>query len=293
MSRRSQKYIEHAGTQMARRMAREHDKESGKQTRKDFSHYIINAKDPQTGRGLPNAEIYADSSLLISAGSDTTAAAMSTMLFYLLRYPAALKKLVDNIRSAFSSVDEINGITMSHVGYLRACIDEALRLSPPIPSLLPREVLPGGLTVNGHYFPPGTVVGTSAYAIHHNPEYYPEPFKYYPERWVADENAGGVHSANAVALARAAFCPFSSGRRGCIGKNIAYRELEIAIGKLLYIYDIRLPENRVERQPTGEGSPHHENLERHRREEYQLEDYFLPIRNGPTVQFRAVAAASD
>ena len=274
---------------MELRIDAEKSEEPTKETRKDFSHYLINAKDPQTGKGLTNDELHADSSLIISAGSDTTAVTLSSTIFYLLHYPHVLDKLTTDIRSTFSSADQIDGRATNRVPYLRACVDEALRLSPPVPSHLPREVLPGGQIVDGHYFSPGTIVGTSAYAIHHNVEYYPDPFKYRPERWVVDEKAGGLQAPDVVRVARAAFCPFSLGRRGCIGKNIAYREMEIALGKVLHTYDISLPESPAEREPTGEGVPDHENPQRRRQEEYQLVEHFIPIRKGPMVQFRAAA----
>lgn len=288
LSRNNVKYVEYANAMMARRIAAEKEKDpSSSQTRKDFMHYLINAKDPQTGKGFTTTELNADSSLMISAGSDTTAITLSAVLFYLLHYPSALEKLTTDVRAMFSSVGQINGKSLKPLVFLRACINESLRMSPPVPSHLPREVLPGGLTIDGHYIPPGTIVGTAAYAIHHNPEYYPDQFKFRPERWIVNEQVGGISSPEAVTTAHAAFCPFSLGRRGCIGKNVACLELEIAVAKLLYTYDVRLPEDEKAREPSGGGVLDHENAARRRCEEYQVEDYFVAVKNGPMVEFRA------
>ena len=116
-----------------------------------------------------------------------------------------------------------------------------MRLAPPVPSLLPREILQGGLEICGEHFPAGTVVGVPAYTLHHNPAYYPEPFSYKPERWmVADGSDGGMNgkggdailqTADAVKTAQSAYCPFSIGPRGCIGKGVAYLELSIALAE--------------------------------------------------------------
>jgi cytochrome P450 len=290
-ARNNLKYVKYGNQLMERRLAagKNADSSSKRESRKDFCHYLINAKDPETGKGFTMTELYADSSLLISAGSDTTAITLSATLFYLLHYPSTLKRLNTEIRSTFASPDQISGKSITQVPYLRACLDEALRLSPPVPSHLPREVLPGGLTIDGEDIPAGTIVGTSTYAIHRNPEYYPDPCKYRPERWIVDEHApsGGISSSEAVATARAAFCPFSLGRRGCIGKNVAYLELGIALAKLIYMYDMRLPEDPSQREPSGEGVPDAKDPERRSREEYQLEDHFLVVRDGPMVEFRA------
>ena len=145
--------------------------------------------------------------------------------------------------------------------------------------LLPRAVLPGGLTVDGYYIPEGTVVGTCHYAVHHNPDYFPGPFEYRPERWIVD-SAHGV-TEEAVALAQSAFCPFSLGPRGCIGRGMAYMELLTTLARLLFLYDMRLAPG--EQRGAGQAD-----LEwgRHRPKEFQLIDIFTSSKDGPLVQFR-------
>ncbi|KAK2735626.1 hypothetical protein FQN57_001172 [Myotisia sp. PD_48] len=255
-----------------------------KDSRKDLTHYLFNARDPQTGRGFDWGDLGAESALLISAGSDTTAVALSATIFYLLHYPMTLIKAEAEVRSAFVSVDEIRGKgRLNSLTYLRACIDEALRLNAPVPSYLLRDVLPGGISVGDDYFSHGITLGTSAYAIHHNSDYFPDPFTFIPERWIADDGDDGH---NRVMRARSAFFAFSAGSRGCVGKNLAYLELLIALGTLLFTFDMRLPVGLKERQPSGEGSPDSKHIGRRRTNEYQFVDQFLPRREGPMVQFR-------
>jgi cytochrome P450 len=282
-ARDGSKYIRYANSQMAERIADE--KDASKQTRKDFIHYLLNAKDPVTGRGFTTTELNSDSSLLISAGSDTLSITLSAALFYLLHYPGALAKVTDEVRSAFTSVEMIrSGKTLNELVYLRACIDETLRLSPPVPSHLPREVLHGGLTIDGQYLPKGTVVGTAPYAIHHNDEYFPMPFDFRPERWIVD---GKAVTEASVVTARAAFCPFSLGPRGCVGKSVAYLEAALALATLLFLCDMRLPEDAASREPTGEGNVNDKHWGRRNKNEYQLREYFLSEREGPMVEFKA------
>ena len=279
----SSKYVKYANTQMANRL--EAEQNGSKKTRKDFMHYLINAKDPQTGRGFNTTELNSDSSLLISAGADTTAITLSATFFYLLHNPNSLDKATQEVRSTFSTLDLIkSGPVLNSLRYLRSCIDESLRLAPPAPNYLSREVLPGGLVIDGEYFPAGTIVGVSAYPMHHNPEYYPDPWAFKPARWIVDEEAG--IDAEQIALARSAFCPFSIGPRGCIGKSVAYMEVTLALAHLLWLYDMRLPEAPEKREPSGEGREDSKHWGRRRVDEYQLVEQFLCARDGPMVQFR-------
>lgn len=76
------------------------------------------------------------------AGSETTASFLCGVTWYLGRGPAAYKKLTDEIRSAFSSYEDINGRATEHLVYLKAVIEEGLRLYPPVGLGAPR-VSPG------------------------------------------------------------------------------------------------------------------------------------------------------
>jgi cytochrome P450 len=213
---------------------------------------------------------------------------MSATLFYLVRNPAALHKASDEVRRTFGDVEEIHqGPELSSCVYLRACIDEAMRMSPSVGGILPREVLSGGITVDGEFIPAGTVIGTSHYTIHHNPAYHPEPFSYIPERWIVGSekvSSGypkGIVTEEDVALAQTAFSPFSVGPRGCIGKGLAYVEMMTTLARTLYLYDLR----KAAGPDPAEGRPGLE-YGRHRVEEYQLIDQFTSLKDGPMVEFR-------
>ena len=187
--------------------------------RKDFFYYLLKAKDPETGKGFSTPELWGESNLLIIAGSDTTSTALAAAIFYLVHNPGTLERLAKEVREAFSDVEEIwTGPTLSKLHYLRACVDEAMRLSPSVGGILPRQILPGGMEVDGQQLPEGTVVGVPHYAIHHNPEYYSQPFEFKPERWIADSEPNVTIAS--VGTAQSAFCAFSVGPRGCIGKGI-------------------------------------------------------------------------
>ncbi|ROT38409.1 isotrichodermin C-15 hydroxylase [Sodiomyces alkalinus F11] len=254
--------------------------------RRDFFYYLLKARDPETGQGFTTPELWGESNLFIIAGSDTTSTAMAATLFYLTRHPEALAKATAEVRAKFSDAEEIRqGAALSGCTYLRACIDEAMRMSPSVGGLLPREVLPGGATIDGEFIPAGVVVGVPHYTIHHNPAYYRAPFQYEPERWIAgagEKKTGFVATEDDVAHGQSAFCPFSIGPRGCIGKGLAYVEMSITIARTLYLYDLR---RAVGIPDPGEGRVDAE-WGRHRVGEFQLTDTFTSMKDGAMVEFR-------
>lgn len=216
---------------------------------------------------------------------------MAATIFYLVRHAHALKTVTEEIRSKFDSVEDIvHGPELGACTYLRACIDEAMRLSPSVGGILPREVLPGGITIDGETVPAGTVVGTPHYTLHHNEAYHPSPFGYFPERWIAGAKNGATGretTAEDVTLAQSAFCPFSVGPRGCIGKGLAYAEMTTTLARTLFLYDMR---KAVGVADPGEGRP---DLEwgRHRTSEFQLVDTFTSAKTGPMVEFKKAERA--
>lgn len=211
---------------------------------------------------------------------------MAATLFYLVRNPHALKKVTEEVRSKFVDVEQIvHGPALGGLTYLRACIDEAMRMSPSVGGILPREVMAGGMTIDGHKIPAGTVVGTPHYTIHHNEDYYPSPYSYVPERWLAGSKNplnGSEVTQDDVSRSASAFCPFSIGPRGCIGKGLAYVEMTSTIARTLFLYDVRKAVGAID---PSEGHP---SLEwgRQRPEEFQLVDTFTSAKTGPLLEFR-------
>ncbi|KAI4169983.1 MAG: hypothetical protein LQ343_005293 [Gyalolechia ehrenbergii] len=252
------------------------------QTR-DILATLVEAKDPDTGEALTRSELISESSLLIIAGADTIAMALAATFFYLTHYPATLANLSHEIRSAFSSLEDIRlGPALTSCRYLTAVIDEAMRLSPSIGGLLPREVLPGGLKIENCHFPAGTVIGTAHYAIHHNEAYYPNPFIFKPSRWIDDgDDDKGISKPASILSAKSAFCPFSIGPNRCVGKVMAYAEMKLLLARVLWVYDLRLEQGSA----LGEGKLGM-GRGRERKEEFQAWDWFTGRTRGPSVEFR-------
>lgn len=205
---------------------------------------------------------------------------MASTFFYLLHYSASLARLNTEVRSSFSNIEEIRiGARLSSCHYMRAVIDEAMRLSPSVGGILPREVLPGGVRMEEYLFPAGTIMGTPHYAIHHNEAYYPDPFAFKPSRWLTEGSEDSM-TGNAT-LARSAFCPFSIGPRSCVAKAMAYAEMELVLARVVWLFDIRLKEHST----LGEGRPDM-GYGRKNANEFQLYDKFVSKTDGPLMEFR-------
>lgn len=188
------------------------------------------------------------------------------------------ERLADEIRSKFHNNSDIHsGPVLASCRYLRACIDETLRITPPVSGTLWRELysdeLDTPLVVDSHVVPSGTQVGVCTYSLHHNEKYFAEPYSFYPERWLVDDEVQ-------LRLMNSAFCPFSIGPRSCAGKAMAYLEASLVIAKTIWAFDFQL-------QPGGEsgGGAHTKSQGRRREDEFQLYDIFAAMHVGPELNF--------
>lgn len=249
--------------------------EAGHDAKKDFFYYLLNAKDPETGNGLSTPELWGEANVLMIAGSDTTSTTLAATIFYLVRNPRAMELLKKEVRENFDTVEDIvSGSKLNELTYLKACIDEALRLAPAVPGALPRESMEGAM-VDGVFLPAGTDCGTPIYSIHRQETYYREPEEYVPERWIEGatcqtSTASWSTTKEAVEIARRAFCPFSIGPRGCIGKSMAFMEMRLTIARMMFLFDIELANREGEDEIGHLG----------------LIDHFTSAKNGPNVIVR-------
>jgi cytochrome P450 len=192
----------------------------------DFLYYIL--RQNQKG-GVSQDEIILNSALFIVAGSETTASLLSGLLMHVLRTPDAYKKLTDEIRTSFPTAEKMDFLQLQELPYMNACIDEALRIFPPVPTGLTRTVPKEGDSVAGEWLPGGVTVSCHSWAATHSPNNFVRPDDFIPERWLDEAYASDKRDASQ---------PFSLGPRGCIGRHLSYLELRLILGSLLWHYDI-------------------------------------------------------
>ena len=94
-----------------------------------------------------------NASVLVVAGSETTATTLTAVLFFLLTNKKAHERLVAEVRNAFENEDEITIASVNKLEYLLACLNETMRILPAVPFGLPRVVPKGGRIMNGKLVP--------------------------------------------------------------------------------------------------------------------------------------------
>ncbi|KAK8105485.1 hypothetical protein PG999_008844 [Apiospora kogelbergensis] len=177
--------------------------------RPDFIEGLLRNPD-----GLTHEQIAAAASTLISAGSETTATLLTGAIFFLARNEDKLAKLTQEVRAAFVKDSEITLSSVSCLSYMLACLNECLRMYPPIAGGLPRVVPAGGAAVAGRFVPEGAIVGVWQWAINHDERFWANPWEFHPERFLVDQNDQRYQNDLLDAMQ-----PFSMGPRNCIGKK--------------------------------------------------------------------------
>ena len=112
---------------------------------------------------MPIERLETNSSLLVIAGSETTATLLSGVTFLLTSTPHTLLRLNDEVRSAFANEADIDIESVGKLPYMLACLEEALRMYPPVPGALPRITPEEGAQVAGHFVPKGVRVAQMEY----------------------------------------------------------------------------------------------------------------------------------
>lgn len=124
-----------------------------KESKVDRADFVSNLVKPESG--VTDEELFGNSSLLIVAGSETTATLLSGVTWLLCKNPKAMNKLTQEIRSSFKDVSEIDFAGVNKLKYLLACLEEGLRCYSPTPTGLARKVPEGGDTIVGKFVPGG------------------------------------------------------------------------------------------------------------------------------------------
>jgi cytochrome P450 family 135 len=188
--------------------------------RDDILSLLLSARDEE-GAGLTDSELHDELMTLLLAGHETTATALSWTLERLTRHPEALARLTEEVRSGDGEE------------YMDAVIKEVLRLRPVVPAVA--RYLTEPTELGGRMLPAGVHVAPSIYLTHHNPEIYPDPTAFRPERFL--ERPAGTYE----------WIPFGGGTRRCLGASFALFEMKIVLGEVLRRFDLQPTDVRAER----------------------------------------------
>ncbi|KAF4636547.1 hypothetical protein G7Y89_g1539 [Cudoniella acicularis] len=190
---------------------------------------------PEKGYAVPSKGGLRDEILTtVSAGDDTTGIANMVTLFNIVNNPQIHSRLLAELKTVMPRpLDHVEYLKLEQLPYLTAVIREGLRYSSPAASRTPRLVPPGGVTLpDGRFIPAGTRVGMAIYHIHYNETLFESPRTFDPERWLAEPEVVKERLKWHV--------PFSRGARSCLGINLAYMEMYMAIAYLVRRFELTL-----------------------------------------------------
>ncbi|KAG7092862.1 hypothetical protein E1B28_009175 [Marasmius oreades] len=166
---------------------------------------------------------------LRGAGSDTVGNICTIGARYLLNDKRVLRKLQDELDTAWQDKDDMFPLErLERLSYLTAVIKESLRLGHGVVTPMPRIVPETGSVITGYHVPAGTSVALGNTFVHMNPVIFPNPTRFYPERWLEEDR----HSAERYLVA------FGKGSRSCLGITLAWCELYLIFGNLFRKLDL-------------------------------------------------------
>ncbi|KAF9454465.1 cytochrome P450 [Macrolepiota fuliginosa MF-IS2] len=167
------------------------------------------------------------------AGSDTVGNACTVALYHILTNSHVHKTLLAELTEIWPDKGLAVGYEkLEKLPYFTAVIKESLRMGHGVVTPLPRIIGPSDAEIHGTTIPAGTVVSMGAPILHANPEIFPDPSCFIPERWMGEEN----QSLDRYLVA------FSKGSRSCLGINLAWCELYLIIGNIIRKLDLK-PDN--------------------------------------------------
>ena len=173
------------------------------------------------GTPMPDEGIRDELVTMLFAGHETTQIAMSWAVYRLHRRQETLARLLEDLAAHPDDPE-----TLAQLPWLDAVVKESLRLQPIVPDIV--RTLTVDQTLGGHELPAGTHVAPVAALVHADPELYPQPDAFRPERFVD-------HTFRPWE-----FLPFGGGVRRCIGAALATWEMKVVLGTLLPRFELEM-----------------------------------------------------
>ncbi|KAL2895695.1 Cytochrome P450 98A2 [Bienertia sinuspersici] len=178
---------------------------------------------------------------MVIAGKDTIAIVVEWAMAELVRNPRILQKAQYELDNMIGHGRTILEEDFPNLLYLQAIVKEALRLHPPTPLLLPHRAQ-AHVKIEGYDVPKETIVLVNVWAMGRDPDVWPNPLEFCPERFL--KNDVNVKGHNFRML------PFGAGRRICPGTQLGLNLVTLMLGRLLHQFDW-IPPNGVKFETTN------------------------------------------
>ena len=188
----------------------------------------------------------------VSAGSDTVATELRSIIYHLCKTPTALRRLQAELDAAKAQVP-LSWTVAQGLPFLDACCKEGVRLMPGISLPLERVVGPEGLTLpaGGPFLPTGTVVGINPWVVNRDPIFGADRGTFRPERWLRAEDVSLAEHEARVSRMRASDLTFGAGKRMCAGRSLALVECYKIVGSLIRAFDMEWARPQEEWRTTN------------------------------------------
>lgn len=178
-------------------------------------------------RKLTDVEVISNCIFFFMAGYETTSSTISHCIYELAKNQSIQNRLFKDLKETLNDLDESSDEyfdkVMTGIPYLEAVIKETLRRYAPL-SQINRVCTKDGYQLGNIKLSAGQVVVISIVSVHMNPEYYPEPQTFNPDRFMPE---------NRNQLVPYAYMPFALGPRNCLAMRFAYQEIKLCLARII------------------------------------------------------------
>jgi cytochrome P450 len=218
----------------------------GEAAPRDLLTLLLEASDPETGKGLSDIEVRANIVTFIGAGHETTANALSWSLYLLSQDETARHRIEREVDEVLGK-GTVEPHHLEQLVYTRAVIDEAIRLYPPAPYMSRAAI--NDDRIGNLEIPAGSIVAIAPYVLHRHKKLWDRPDVFRPERFLPEERGR---------IDRFAYLPFGAGPRVCIGASFSLQEAVIVLATIVRSVRLDLvpghevmPLQRITLRPRG------------------------------------------
>lgn len=167
---------------------------------------------------------------IFAAGTDTSAITIEWALAELINHPAIFQKARDEIDKVIGNNRLVEESDIPNLPYIQAIIKETLRLHPTGPIIVREST--EDCKIGDYDIPARTRLFVNVWAIGRDPNHWPEPLEFKPERFT-ESDKGGID----VRGQHFHLLPFGSGRRGCPGTSLALQVIQPTLAAIIQCFD--------------------------------------------------------
>jgi len=176
---------------------------------------------------------------LIEAGAEITSVVINNLILYLAANPSVQRKAHEELERVVGPSRTPTFDDLPNLPYIRAGVKEILRLCP-VPTWAIKHFSDAEVVYKQHRIPAGTVLLANTSAMHFDPERYPEPHVFRPERYLGHPRSSAEYAVSSDPYARDHFT-FGGGRRMCPAARLAENTLDITAANLLWAFELLPP----------------------------------------------------